>query len=150
VDLRKTGQIRNTYLTSHVFPENIKIGWATASNPDEKLMVGYAWETEEYPWLNIWHQFKEDKVKGRAIEFATCGLGLSFEDLITEDYSYFGNLSLEFIDARQTITKTYYMFVMEIPDDFLETTGLVFNEDRIIVTYLTEEGGVEKTFLKSD
>ena len=150
IDLRTSGSRNKTYLTSHVFSESDTIGWATASNSDKQLLVGYVWNTKEYPWLNVWHQSENGEVTGRAIEFATCGLGLGFKELMVKDYSYFGNLSFEFIDAKQTLTKTYYMFAMEIKADFLETKSVLLIDDKVIVKYLTDNGEVEKTFFKSN
>ncbi|AWX43239.1 hypothetical protein HME9304_00226 [Flagellimonas maritima] len=148
IDLRTSGSRKKTYLTSHIFSESDKTGWATASNPDKKLLIGYIWKINEYPWLNVWHQSVDGKVVGRAIEFATCGVGLGFKELITGNYTYFANLSFEFIDAGQTLDKTYYMFAMEIPAKFLETTHVFLTDETVIVQYATEKGEVEKIFSK--
>ncbi|WP_422860760.1 hypothetical protein ACOKFD_07980 [Flagellimonas sp. S174] len=150
IDLRTSGSRNKTYLTSHIFSESNGMGWATASNPNKKLLVGYIWKINEYPWLNVWHQSVNGKVAGRAIEFATCGLGLGFKELITKNHSYFGNLSFEFIDAGETLEKTYYLFAMEIPGNFLETTHVLLTNDSVEIHYATEKGEVERIFSKSN
>lgn len=148
IDLRTSGYGKKTYLTSHVFSEGISLGWVTAANPGKKLLVGYIWDAEEYPWLNVWHQAKNGKVIGRAIEFATCGLGLSFKELILNDYTYFGRNSFEFIDAKQEISKTYYMFIIEIPEDFLRTISMQANDNEIVLKYDTHKGERKRIFPK--
>lgn len=144
IDLRKTGEFPHTFLTSHLFLKSDKLGWVTASNPDAKILVGYLWDTYEYPWLNVWHQSKNGEVIGRAVEFATCGLGLGFEELITTDYSYYDTLSFEYIDAKQTKTKSYYMFAFDITKDFIMVKNIKLQGQLLKINYLTNKGTVEK------
>ncbi|MFS4418729.1 hypothetical protein [Maribacter sp. 2307ULW6-5] len=146
IDLRKTGQLPNTYLTSHIFDDNQNMGWATATNLEHGIMVGYLWETKHYPWLNVWHQYKNGKVRGRALEFATCGIGLGFEELMTKDHRFFEHPSFEFIDADETTEKSYYLFMLEVYGDFIGTNGVSLTEDGISVDYLTSIGKKKKFF----
>ena len=146
IDLRKTGEIPNTFLTSHIFEKNQKLGWATATNPEEGVMVGYVWETNDYPWLNVWHQYKDGKVTGRAVEFATCGLGLPFEELLTENYSFYHENSFEFIDAKETIEKSYYLFTMPVESNFSETIDISILQKKLVIRYNTENGLQMKSF----
>lgn len=148
IDLRKTGEIPSTFLTSHVFDKNTQLGWAASSNKIEKILVGYVWDTKEYPWLNIWHQYKDGKVAGRALEFATCGAGLSFEKLMTGDYLFFKTPSFEFIDAKETITKTYYMFTLPISEEFEEVKDISVSSIGVEIKFLNSKGQVETIFLK--
>lgn len=118
IDLRKTDVKPKTYLTSHVFSDTLDYGWAVAVNPQQRLLVGYLWSLADYPWLNVWHQYKQGNIRGRAIEFATCGLGLSFQELMENNYRFYDRLSFEFIDAQETISKSYYLFACEVPKNF--------------------------------
>lgn len=118
VDIRKSGDIHKTYNSAHIFPDEIKFGWATLANEQLGLLIGYIWDLAGYPWLNIWHQFENGRMEGRGIEFATCGYWQSFEWMMTHDSRFFGRNSLEFIDAGQTKRKRYHMFLLKIEDHF--------------------------------
>ena len=150
VDLRYTGQLSKTYLSSHVFSDTLIHGWAVAANPQKELLVGYWWSLADYPWLNVWQQYKQGKVRGRALEFATCGLGVSFQELIEEDHRFFDRLSFEFIDAGETITKSYYLFAQKIPRDFRQMKQVRRRGNTLELSFETPQGTVtQRIVLKS-
>ena len=142
VDLRTTTARAKTYLSSHVFADSVTYGWAVAANPSRHLLVGYLWDVEEYPWLHVWQQYTHGKVSGRAIEFATVGAGLSFEELMKNDYRFFDRQSFEFIDTGETITKSYYLFAVEIPSDFQAVTKVSSKAKSIEISIKTTHGTV--------
>ena len=39
-------------------------GWITASSPEKRLLIGYVWRTEDYPWVIEWRHL-ENGVSGR-------------------------------------------------------------------------------------
>ncbi|PKA99622.1 hypothetical protein B0O79_3339 [Flavobacteriaceae bacterium MAR_2009_75] len=149
IDLRSSGSREMTYLTSHVFDENISMGWATALNPKEGLLIGYVWNIKEYPWLNVWHQYIDGVYYGRAIEFATCGLGLHFETLAKEDLRFFGKHSFEFIDAGEQITKSYTLFALPVSKRVSEVQNVNISAGVITIYYL-EKGKLQKTEIELD
>lgn len=142
INLRLTGERNKTYLTSHIFSDSLKWGWATAMNPTEGLLIGYLWKIEDYPWLNIWHQYKNGKPYGRAIEFATCGAGLSFEQMASNDYSFFGRNSFEFIDAGEKRTKSYYLFAIPIEANTTSVKDVIIKQGAIEITL--QQDGITK------
>ena len=130
VDLKHTGIIKKTFLTSHLIDDKSSFGWAVAYNPAKETLVGYFWKKEEYTWLNIWQQANEKgQIVGRALEFATCGMGISFEEMMTEDRLFFGTPSLEFIDAGETIHKSYVLISANIPNELKEVTNISVNHN---------------------
>ncbi|WP_430907869.1 hypothetical protein [Maribacter sp. 2-571] len=136
IDLRTSGNRKKTYLTSHVFDSTDSLGWATAINAEKGLLVGYVWHTREYPWLNVWHQYRDGKQYGRALEFATCGLGLDFIRLASGDYRFYGQNSFEFIDAGQHRTKSYTLFAIAIPKEVTAVDTVTLHSNILDITYI--------------
>jgi len=126
-------QATQSYVSTHTFHITAGFGWATIANKKKGLCVGYAWDVREYPWLNVWYQFEEGKVKGRAIEFATCGMWNSFEYMMTHDSRFFGQNSFEFIDAGQRKVKTYCMFLLPITTNFTSVKNIYQSDNEIKV-----------------
>ena len=69
-------------VSSFAFSQNDKYGWVTACNPGQKLMLGYIWETEDYPWINFWRSMKNDVPVAFGMEFGTTGLHEHFRWLL--------------------------------------------------------------------
>ncbi len=105
-----------SYVSSHIFADSI--GWVTASTPHNGLLLGYYWKTKEYPWLNLWHQLDDGKLWAKGLEFGTAGIGQSYQDLLRVDTRFHGKNSFFFLDAKETVIKSYVCFLMPIPVGF--------------------------------
>ncbi|MBL8212061.1 MAG: hypothetical protein JNK87_15195 [Bryobacterales bacterium] len=95
-----------------------EMGWVTAANAAKGLLLGYAWRTSEYPWLNIWrHVTPDGKPMARGLEFGTTGLHQPFGVLLKKG-RIFGRPLTAWIEPGETQTRTYVAFLLKIPADF--------------------------------
>jgi len=117
-DLRQVNDERG-YVTTHIFDDTAKIGWVTATNPEQKLVLGYIFLTKQYPWLNLWHWKKDRAPFAHGLEFGTTGLGQPYKTLIDNCVTFHGRKSYEWIETGQSITKKYICFLVEVPENFL-------------------------------
>lgn len=117
IDLR-TVTSETGYVTSHIFPVGTEYGWITALNPDKNLLLGYIWKTDDYPWLNVWHHYAGGKPVVQGLEFGTTGPGKPYRLLLNNNVSFFGHNSFEFIEAGETLSKSFLCFQIEVPQDF--------------------------------
>jgi hypothetical protein len=134
-----TSNNKNSYVSTHIFSD--RIGWIVAATPNKKMLVGYIWKTKDYPWLNLWQQWVDGKLWAKGLEFGTTGIGKSYQELLAVDTRFHGRQSFFFLDATETIEKSYISFEMEIPVDFkgveslkLEKGNLTFVEKNTINT----------------
>ncbi len=104
-------------VSSFVFNRNDRYGWVTACNPDKRVMIGYIWETEDYPWINFWRSMENNTPVAFGMEFGTTGLHEPFPVLAKKARIFDRNI-YDFIDAGEVITKSYTAFLAEIPDDY--------------------------------
>jgi hypothetical protein len=138
-NLRTVNEERG-YVTTHIFPDTCTFGWVTATNPDQKLLLGYVFRTKEYPWLNLWHWKKDKKPFAHGLEFGTTGLGKPYKTLMDSCVRFFGRKSYEWIEANETITKKYICFLIELPEHFEGVGNLKYSNGKVILT----EGRKEK------
>jgi hypothetical protein len=120
------------FVTTHIFEDSI--GWITALNPDEDILMGYIWKTSEYPWLNIWHMSKEGKPYVQGLEFGTAGLGQPYKLLLENNVTFYGRHSFEYVDAGETQEKSWLCFMVEVPADFMEVRSLALRYENIVIT----------------
>jgi len=121
-----------SYVSTHIF--NDSIGWITATNAAEKLMLGYIWKTKEYPWVNVWQQWKENRLWAKGLEFGTTGIGKSYQELLAINTSFHGISSYRLLDAGKFVEKSFYCFLFPIPAGFKGVKSIQLYKGNIEVT----------------
>ena len=134
IDLTRTDVAEN-YVSTHLF--NDDFGWITASSPESEILIGYIWKTDEYPWLNLWHDMKDGKPWAKGLEFGTTGIGRSYQDLLAVDTRFHGENSFFYLDALETVEKSFICFQVKIPKDYKGVKEITTEEGKII---LVEKG----------
>ena len=117
-------------VSSFVFNKSDAFGWVTACNPRKQLLIGYIWKTQEYPWLNIWRSLQKGRVAARGIEFGTTGYHQPFDKLVRQGRILDRTL-YEYLDAGQTVKKSYVGFLARIPNDYEGVAGVKYGEGRL-------------------
>lgn len=104
-------------VASFVFDRNEEYGWVTASSPDKGLMLGYIWNTMDYPWINFWRSVENGVPMAFGMEFGTTGLHEPFP-VVAKKGKIFDRNIYEFIDANEVIRKSFIAFLARIPADY--------------------------------
>ena len=113
------------------------IGWVTASSPSKGLLIGYLWETAEYPWLNIWRRAEDGVPLARGLEFGTTGLHQPFPILVKKG-TIFERPLLDFLDASESKTRSYIGFLAKIPESYQGVDDAIYENGTLT---LVERGG---------
>jgi hypothetical protein len=134
-DVRHLTNDNNPDVVSYAIDE--RLGWVTASNPEKGLLIGYVWETADYPWLNIWRRLDDGVPAARGLEFGTTGLHEPYPTLVKKG-TIFGRPIYQFLDASETQARSYIGFLAEIPPGYQGVDDLVLENGTLT---LTERGG---------
>jgi hypothetical protein len=111
VNVRLLKDNPNPNVVSYVMDQ--ALGWTTAVNAGKGLLLGYVWRTSEYPWFNVWRHVENGKPAARGLEFGTTGLHQPYPVLVRKG-RIFGRPLVAFLDAGQSETRTYQMFLMRV------------------------------------
>ncbi|MBC8032842.1 MAG: hypothetical protein H7Y03_01760 [Chitinophagaceae bacterium] len=122
------------YVSTHVFPDSCKYGWITATSPSKQLLIGYVWRTSEYPWLNIWHHSKDGVPLAKGLEFGTTGIGKPYSDLLQRETFFRGHQSYEYIDAAEVKRKSFFCFLVKVPEQFKGVEKIEVKGSSIVLT----------------
>ena len=121
VDLRRfqNDETRTRYsdVSTFIFDDAQEYGWVTASSPNTGLLLGYLWRVKEYSWLAIWRALSNGRVAARGLEFGTTGIHQPYAELVRVG-RILGRSIYEYIDANETVEKSYMSFLVKIPHDF--------------------------------
>jgi hypothetical protein len=103
-------------------------------------MLGYAWKSIDYPWFNLWNGVQKDKYWVKGLLFGTTGLGnkSSCEERLTK--TFHGVKNFEVVDAKESYSKYYYCFLIQIPVNYEQTLKVTFENDMINVKIRTSTG----------
>ena len=104
-------------VSAFIFDPEVEYGWVTAATPTAGLLVGYLWKISEYPWLNMWRYRHQGRVSARGLEFGTTGIHQPFPTLL-ELGQVLDRRVYEYLDAGETETRSYILFLARIPHDF--------------------------------
>lgn len=119
-------------VSSFVYNQNNKYAWTTACNPKEKLMLGYIWKTEQYPWINFWRSMSNGSPVAFGMEFGTTGLHEPFPILAKKGKIFDRNI-YEFIDADEVICKSFIAFLAKIPEDYNGVEMVQLEDSRLLI-----------------
>jgi hypothetical protein len=119
-------------VSSFTYNQNDKYGWVTACNPKKNLMLGYVWETEEYPWINFWRSMENDVPLAFGMEFGTTGLHEPFP-VIAKKGKIFGRNIYDFIDANEVISKSFTAFLAKIPEDYNGVDKILISNSLMVI-----------------
>lgn len=117
-------------VSAFVFDDREKYGWVTACSPNTGLLLGYLWNVEDYPWLDVWRAMSNGKVAARGLEFGTTGLHQPYAELVRVG-RILGRSLYEYIDANATVEKSYLAFLVKIPHDFEGVAEISYGEGKL-------------------
>ena len=114
-DLRHLGADPRPAVSSFVIDGDL--GWITAASPTRRLLIGYLWRTQDYPWVSLWRDTRDGHPTARGLEFGSTGLHQPFP-VLTKQGRIFDRPLFDYLDSDQTTTRTYALFLADLPPDF--------------------------------
>jgi hypothetical protein len=129
----KETQTPQSDVSSFVFADGETYGWVTACNADQELLIGYLWRTADYPWLNMWRSLREGKVAARGLEFGTTGYHQPFPQLV-EAGRILDRPLFHYIDASQTVGRSYAVFLAKIPIDYRGVERITYAQEQLTLS----------------
>jgi hypothetical protein len=109
--------------------------FVTALNPEKRLLLGYVFHREEYPWLQSWEYYPASGAWARGLEFSTQPFDVPRREAIQLN-TLFDTPTYRWLPARSRIGTHFLMFYTHAPegmrkiDDVRLEKGQLTIEDR--------------------
>jgi len=130
VDLRRLTDDPNPNVVSFEVPGDF--GWTTACAPEQGRLLGYVWKSADYPWFSAWRHVENGKPALRGLEFGTTGLHQPFPVLVSKGRIF--DLPLyTYLDAGQSVTRSYTMFLVRIPERFEGVRNVSYRSGQLVI-----------------
>ncbi len=129
IDLRPPGKKAIDHLACQVDPTR-KWGWVTALDTRRKLLVGWVFLREQFPWVQNWGHYPDGKL-ARGLEFSTQPFDIPRREAV-QMKELFGTPTFRWLPAKSTIEGRYLVFYTPA-EGFARVDDVRVEEGRIVV-----------------
>jgi hypothetical protein len=109
-----------------------KLVFITALHPGKRLVLGYLFKPQEYPWTQSWMFYPKNKKLARGMEFATQPFDVPRREAVQLN-SLFGAPTFRWLPARTKIESRFLMFYAHTPENFRKVDDVRLENGTIII-----------------
>lgn len=109
-----------------------RLEWVAALNTDKRLIYGYIFRREDYPWLQHWGNYPSVAGLVRGMEFATQPYDLPRRDVISTN-SMFGTPLYRWLPAKSKIESHFLIFYTHVPEGFRRVDDVVLEHGQVTI-----------------
>lgn len=103
--------------TGHLMTVGGDKAWVTAHHPGKRLLLGYVYNTAEFPWMQTWESYPKEGMLARGLEFGTQAFDLSRRTVVS-DGKLFDTPLYQWLPAKSTFSTSFLMFLVPTPEGF--------------------------------
>jgi hypothetical protein len=119
--------------TTSLMDPSRRLAFVTAFHPDKKVLIGYIFRREEYPWLQIWDSYPgSDRKSYRGMEFATQPYDLPRREVIQTN-TMFDTPTYRWLPAKSKIASSFLMFYTRTVEGFSRVDDVVLEGGTITI-----------------
>ena len=105
-------------LTTSLMDPSRSLVFVTALHPVKRLVLGYVFKPDEFPWLQNWEYYPPNpKTMARGLEFSTQPFAVGRREAI-QTHSMLGAPTYRWLPARSKISSHFLMFYARTPEGF--------------------------------
>jgi len=109
-----------------------KLVWVTAVNPEKRLILGYLFHRDEYPWTQNWENYPASMKWARGMEFSTQPYDVPRRQAV-QDNSLFGAPTYRWLPAKSKIGSSFLIFFAHTPEGFRKVDDVRLENGQIVV-----------------
>ncbi len=117
--------------TCRIDPQR-KLGFVTALQLKRRLLFGYLFRREEYPWLMSWMNYTGDARAARGMEFSTQPFDISRRETV-EANPMFGSPTFRWLPAKSKISSSFLLFYTPVPAGFSRVDEITWREGKLVI-----------------
>lgn len=107
-----------------------KYGYVTAFRPDKRLLFGYIFRRQDFPWLMSWMNYTGNPQAARGIEFSTQPFDVSRRETV-DMHEMFGTPTYRWLPAKSKWKTRFLLFYTKAPDDFTAVSDVALENGQL-------------------
>ena len=119
------------HTTSLIDPSR-DLGFVTALHLDRRLLIGWVFRREDFPWVQTWLAYPGPGRMARGLEFATQPFDLPRADVLKSG-SLFDTPVFRILPAKSKITADFLMFYTTVPEGFQKVDDIRFEGGTLVI-----------------
>jgi hypothetical protein len=101
--------------TTTLVDAGLKYGWITAIHPGQRLILGYIFRREEFPWVQNWENYPANGKLARGLEFGTQAFDVPRREAVTAG-TLFDTPLYRWLPAKSKIATRFLFFYARTPE----------------------------------
>jgi hypothetical protein len=118
--------------TTTLLDPSRRLVFVTALHPEKRLLIGWVFRREEFPWVQTWLSNPGPNRMTRGLEFSTQPFDLTRADVL-KNGPLFDSPVLRILPAKSTITSSFLMFYTPVPDGFLKVDDVQLTGGKLVI-----------------
>lgn len=118
--------------TTALLDPSRRLVFVTALHLDKRVMIGWVFRREEYPWVQTWLSNPGPNRMTRGLEFATQPFDLTRADVL-KNGPLFDAPVLRILPAKSTIASSFLMFYTAVPEGFLKVDDVQLTGGKLVI-----------------
>jgi hypothetical protein len=119
------------HTTSRMDPSR-RDSWVTALHLGKRIVLGYLFRREDYPWLQTWEHYSPDGRMARGLEFSTQPFDVPRRDAV-QTGMLFDTPTYRWLPAKSKIETRYLLFYARVPEGFRQVDDVRIEAGNLIV-----------------
>ena len=109
-----------------------RLAWVTALHPDKRLLLGYVFRREEFPWTQNWENYPTNGKLARGLEFSTMPFDVPRREAISIG-KMFDVPTYRWLPGKSKIGAYFLMFYTRTPEGFRKVDEVTLDGGRLTI-----------------
>jgi hypothetical protein len=123
VSLLDIPEVPSYDLASCLIDSRRTYGYIAAFHREKRLLFGYVFRRQDFPWLINWMNYSGDAQAARGIEFSTQPFDVSHRKSV-DTQEMFGTPTYKWLPAKSKMRTRFLLFYTEVPESFTDVTDV--------------------------
>jgi hypothetical protein len=143
IDVRLTpAQVPIGDHTTSLMDPTRRLVFVTAFHPDRRLLFGYVFRREEFPWTQLWEFYPDgSRPIARGLEFATQPFDVPRREVIQTN-TLFDTPTYRWLPAKSTIVSAFLLFYTRTPAGFSKVDEVTLDNGTLTIVDRTSRVNV--------
>jgi hypothetical protein len=110
----------------------LKLGWIATVNTAKRLIIGYIFRREEYPWVQNWGNYPSTGKFARGLEFSTQPYDEPRREAVAKN-GMFDAPTFRWLPAKSVIHSKFLLFYAHTPEGFGKVSDVRLENGQILI-----------------
>jgi len=118
--------------TTSLMDRSRRLVFVTALHPGKRLLIGWVFRREDYPWVQNWESYPSNSALARGLEFGTQPFDLPTRDTLQMS-PVFDTPTFRMLPAKSKIATSFLIFYTKTPEGFEKVDDVRLEGGKVVI-----------------